>query len=418
MANVVTGSVNGLVGGLVAPLTAPYWVRGNGYVFQSPQWTLIQQIPYGPEYAPAATAAIQPAGGTTVWRQSYSTPATYQTGTVVRQVYRNVPVVAGPSSSASVVYWQPVGSVVNSNRRSVQVKKVQISNSNLPYYSSGAVQEGFMGETDIESTLPSSPDVRASPEEDLTVGLPESIIYKKRDETYMKNLYSNSDSLKPKSIPINILGFTLGSESFVKSFDPVERVTAVLVRFSDEIRAIEQNRVKQDSSVPVDDAVEEDKQVVPLDNRRFQILLADLTRLEDNIRAGLSNAAANRQWRVWLRLNPILVLTRNIRRTTERLRSRMVYVSTLATMERLANEAVEQFANVALSGTLTEGVPLSPLVTVEAGTAEGGAPSIVLHRPPVRQSPGSPIVSAPVPVADQPIVVPVVDQVQPGVISA
>lgn len=111
-------------------------------------------------------------------------------------------------------------------------------------------------------------------------------------------------------------------------------------------------------------------------NRRFSQVMEDLNRLETQIRDAIARATANRQYRILSRLRPLLTLTRVIRRNMEVLRSRMVAVATMATLERLANDAVEQFADVMLGVPLTEGVALAPQISLGQS---GSVPVLVVQ---------------------------------------
>jgi len=114
-------------------------------------------------------------------------------------------------------------------------------------------------------------------------------------------------------------------------------------------------------------------------NRRFSQVMEDLNRLETQIRDAIARATANRQYRILSRLRPLLTLTRVIRRNMEVLRSRMVAVATMATLERLANDAVEQFADVMLGVPLTEGVALAPQISL--GQSQPGSVPVLVVQP-------------------------------------
>jgi len=187
--------------------------------------------------------------------------------------------------------------------------------------------------------------------------------------------------------PQSVVAEPVADEQVVPKQQPVLRP---VVRPVSPVGPVGQGLVGQEGVVETPQGQRPVNEVAALGipNRRFSQVMEDLNRLETQIRDAIARATANRQYRILSRLRPLLTLTRVIRRNMEVLRSRMVAVATMATLERLANDAVEQFADVMLGVPLTEGVALAPQISL--GQSQPGSVPVLVVQPVVASSPVPP----------------------------
>ena len=82
---------------------------------------------------------------------------------------------------------------------------------------------------------------------------------------------------------------------------------------------------------------------------KFSVILQDLSKIEDQIKEAISKANLNRQYRLVMRLRPLLSYVNHIHRNMEILRTRVVTIATLSNIAMTANEMVDQFADVMTS---------------------------------------------------------------------
>lgn len=89
---------------------------------------------------------------------------------------------------------------------------------------------------------------------------------------------------------------------------------------------------------------------------KFTLVLLDLVKIEETIKEAISKANANRQFRLVMRLRPLLSYVTHIHRNVEMLRTRLVAISTLSNLGVTVTEVLDQFTEV-MSSSLGLGAP-------------------------------------------------------------
>lgn len=109
---------------------------------------------------------------------------------------------------------------------------------------------------------------------------------------------------------------------------------------------------------------------------KFSLVLQDLTKIEDQIKDAISKANTNRQYRLVMRLRPLLSYVNHIHRNMEMLRTRVVAIATLSNLAVTVTEVLDQFGDVMTSSLgLSSGI-VPPKDRVPAtGSASVSKPS-------------------------------------------
>lgn len=89
---------------------------------------------------------------------------------------------------------------------------------------------------------------------------------------------------------------------------------------------------------------------------KFTLVLLDLVKIEETIKEAISKANANRQFRLVMRLRPLLSYMTHIRNSVQMLRTRVVAISTLSNLGVTVTEVLDQFTEV-MSSSLGLGAP-------------------------------------------------------------
>lgn len=94
---------------------------------------------------------------------------------------------------------------------------------------------------------------------------------------------------------------------------------------------------------------------------KFSIVLQELNQIEEHIKETMNKANANRQFRLVMRLRPLVGYVGHLRRNMESLRTRVVAVATLSNLAITVNEVVDRFGDVMTSSAgLSTGIVPNP----------------------------------------------------------
>lgn len=151
-------------------------------------------------------------------------------------------------------------------------------------------------------------------------------------------------------------------ENIEASVDKIERAAKLLIDLDEVIeRALETE--KPATLYFAEESLNETASATSNADReeKFSIVLQELDKIEEQIKETMSKANANRQFRLAMRLRPLVGYVGHLRRNMESLRTRVVAVATLSNLAITVNEVVDQFGDVMTSSVgLSTGIVPNP----------------------------------------------------------
>ena len=191
-------------------------------------------------------------------------------------------------------------------------------------------------------------------------------------------------------LPTGTIGIAReGREISQATIDRIENIAKLLIGIDESVdREMEQQNIQMDHfymQQPVSSVGNTDHQLAaeagtvseddnhptasspPGQEEKFSVVLADLKQVADTIREGISKANQNRQFRLVLRLRPLLNYVNQIQHNMEMLRTRVVAIATLSNLTESVSEVIDQFGDVMTSSLGLAG-SLIPAAAVPGGS--------------------------------------------------
>ncbi|KAI2808427.1 hypothetical protein BLOT_006369 [Blomia tropicalis] len=130
--------------------------------------------------------------------------------------------------------------------------------------------------------------------------------------------------------------------------DQVENIARLLIQLDEDIDRILGDSIQLDHFYFGDDTplVSNGVPNNGVREEKFSAVLQDLNKIEENIKEAITKANANRQYRLVMRLRPLLSYVNHIHRNMEMLRTRVVAIATLSNLSVTVTEVLDQFGDV------------------------------------------------------------------------
>lgn len=154
--------------------------------------------------------------------------------------------------------------------------------------------------------------------------------------------------------------------------DSVEETAKLLIQVDEMIEKIAESQHlyinNEEVTTPAAEKIQEEE--------RFSAILNDIKKIEEMIKEAIVKANSNRQYRLVLRLRPLLSYVNQIYRNMEQLRARVVAVATLSNLHSTVNDVLVQFADVVTSSSsLSTGILSKPNQNIRITSVNSNVPS-------------------------------------------